>query len=154
MILLPTILLPTIFLPKLIANAINPLSVLLLLAAPFVTPRPGSGWDSCRDFWGRCFLGIGLSVILAESGKRWEVWPGHPSFPSGHETFCLAAMTCLAVRDPRWLALGLPLSLVMAWALIAARFHTPIEVAGALLTGPGPALLCQLYRIRPRRGGP
>jgi len=137
-------------LPTLIANAINPLSALLLLVAPFATPSPGR----VRDYWGRCVLGVGLAVVLAESGKRWEVWPGHPSFPSGHETFCLAAMTCLAVRDARWLGLGLPLSLAMAWALIAAGFHTPIEVAGALLTGPGPALLCQLYRVGPRRENP
>jgi len=41
---------------------------------------------------------------------------------------------------------------VMAWALVAARFHTPIDVAGALLTGPGPALLCQLYRVRVKHG--
>lgn len=136
-----------IFLPKLIANAINPLSVLLLLAAPFAASRPAWPWE----YWGRCVLGIGLAVLLAESGKRWEVWPGHSSFPSGHETFCLAAMTCLAVRDPRWLCVGLPLSGLMAWALIAAHFHTPIDVAGALLIGPGSALLCQLSRVRLRR---
>ena len=133
-----------IFLPRLLANAINPLSVLLLLAAPFASPRPSPVWE----YWGRCVLGVGLAVALAESGKRWEVWHGHPGFPSGHETFCLAAMTCLAARDPRSLVLGLPLSLIMAWALIAARFHTPIDVAGALLTGPGPALLCQWYKRR------
>lgn len=137
-----------LFLPRLIANAINPLSVLLLLGAPFVTPRPGR-IPRCWQYWGRCVLGVGLAVALAESGKRWEVWHGHPGFPSGHETFCLAAMTCLAARDLRWLVLGLPLSLLMAWALIAARFHTPIDVTGALLTGPGPALLCQLYKRRP-----
>ncbi len=139
------------FLPKIIANAINPLSALLLLAAPFVTLRSSRAWELSRawEYWGRCVLGVGLAVVLAESGKRGEVWPGHPGFPSGHETFCLAAMTCLAVRDPRWLGLGLLLSLVMAWALIAARFHTPLDIAGALLTGPGPALLCQMYKRKP-----
>ena len=138
---------PSLPLPWLIANAINPISVLLLLAAPFVTPRRATA----LEYWVRCILGVGLAVILAESGKRWEVWPGHPTFPSGHETFCLAAMTCLAVRDLRWLCIGLPLSGLMAWVLVAARFHTPVDVAGALLTGPGPALLCQLYRVRARR---
>ncbi len=137
-------------LPGLIANAINPLFVLLILSAPFVTPRRPTFWD----YWGRCVLGVGLAVLLAESGKWWGVWPGHAGFPSGHETFCLAAMTCLAARDLRWLVLGLPLSLVMAWALVAARFHTPIDVAGALLTGPGPALLCQWYGLRSRHGTP
>ncbi len=135
-----------LFPAEFLANAINHISVFLLLAAPFVRPRTDLIWE----YWGRCVLGIGLAVLLAEGGKRWEVWPGHPSFPSGHETFCLAAMTCLAVRDLRWLGLGLPLSVLMAWALVAAHFHTPVDVAGALLTGPGPALLCQLYRIRPR----
>ena len=133
-------------LPWLVANTINPVTVLLILSAPFVTPRGAGRWE----YWGRCILGVGLAVILAESGKRWEVWPGHPSFPSGHETFCLAAVTSLAVRDRRWLRAGLPLAVVMAWALVAARFHTPIDVAGALLTGPGPALLCQSYRTRLR----
>ena len=139
-----------LFLPKLIADTVNPFSALLLLAAPLATPQLGRSWE----YWGRCVLGVGLAVGLAESGKRWEAWPGHPTFPSGHETFCLAAMTCLAVRHPRSLVLGLPLSGLMAWALIAARFHTPIDVAGALLIGPPAALLCQLYYARPRRENP
>ena len=136
-------------LPMVIADSINPLSALLLLVAPFVTPRRVPAWE----YWGRCVLSIGLAVILAESGKRWEIWPGNPTFPSGHETFCLAAMTCLAVRDARWFCLGLPLASLMAWALVAARFHTPVDVAGALLTGPGPALLCQLAWRRPTNAG-
>ncbi len=133
--------------PNLIADSVNPATAFLMLAAPLVTPRP----VRAPEYWVRCFLGIGLAVVLAESGKRWEVWPGHRGFPSGHETFCLAAVTCLAVRDARWLALGLPLSALMAWALVAAQYHTPVDVAGALLTGPAPALLCQLYRARSGR---
>ena len=131
-------------LPYAVASTINPLLILCLLAAPFVPPRTRKPrTQSAWEFWGRSLLGIGLATLLAESGKRFEVWPGHPSFPSGHETFCLAAAACLAARDRRWLCLGLPLAALMAWALVAARFHAPVDVAGALLTGPPAALLCQ-----------
>jgi membrane-associated phospholipid phosphatase len=137
--------------PTLLTNIINPLTVLLLLAAPFLTRRR----TGVFEFWIRSILGIGLAVILAESGKKYEVWHGHPSFPSGHETFCLAAVTCLASRDLRWLAAGLPLALLMAWALVTAHYHTPIDILGALLTGPLPALLCQQYKRPPHpRGQP
>ncbi len=91
---------------------------------------------------------MGLAVALAEGGKRWQVWPGHPAFPSGHETLCLAAATCLVARDRRWLGLGLPLSALQAWALVRGHFHTPVEVAGALLTGPPVVLLCQTWGRR------
>ena len=125
-----------------LTNAINPLMICLLLAAPFITPRR----TSAAEFWIRSLLGIGLAVALAESGKKYEVWHGHPSFPSGHETFCLAALTCLTARDPRWLGAGLPLAALLAWALVTAHYHTPLDILGALPTGLLPALLCQFYR--------
>lgn len=131
-------------LAPLIATTINPLLVALILLAPFLSSRPYRPWP----FWARCFFGIGLAVLLAESGKRFEVWHGHPSFPSGHETFCLAAITCLAFADRRWLFVGLPLSALMAWALVAAHYHTPIDIAGALVTGPVPAILCHWVRTK------
>ncbi len=129
-----------------LTTAINALLVLCVAAAPWITRRGFGVWG----YWGRSALGIGLAVALAEGGKRWQVWPGHPGFPSGHETLCLAAATCLAARDPRWLRLGLPLSALQAWALVRGGFHAPVEVAGALLSGPPVALLCQMWG---RRGG-
>ncbi len=124
----------------LLTNAVNALLVACVAAAPFVPPKspaPGRG-----DFWLRSGLGLGLAVALAESGKHFSVWPGRPTFPSGHETLALAAGTCLALRDRRWLLLVLPLAAVQGWALVAGHFHQPIDVAGALVTGILPPLIC------------
>ena len=129
----------------LIANCVNPLLTAFLVAAPFIGVRKSSCWE----FWGRTALALGLAVVLAESGKHFQVWPGHPSFPSGHETFGLCAAASLALRNVRWLILSLPLVLLLAWALVDAHFHQPIDVAGALLVGPPCAALFQRLR-KPR----
>ena len=133
-------------LPQLIASATNPILTILLVGAPFYTERrTGPG-----EFWLRSGLGIGLAVALAEIGKRREVWAGHPTFPSGHEAFALAAAVSLAARDRRWLALGLPLTLLMSWALVAAHYHQPVDVLGSWLLAPPCVLLCQGWgRERP-----
>ena len=125
-----------------IATAVNPLLAAFLVAAPFL----GTHKVSCWEFWGRSLLGLGLAVTLAESGKHFQVWPGHPSFPSGHETFGLCAATSLIFRDRRWLIIVLPLTVLLAWALVAAHFHHPVDVAGALLVGPPCTVLFQLLR--------
>ena len=122
-----------------LTNAINAVLLLLVALAPFVTRR-GSG---VLNFWARSLVGMGVGVALAESGKRWEVWEGHPGFPSGHETLALAAATCLACRDRRWLAACVPLAALQAWALITGHFHTPEDVTGALVTGILPPLAAQ-----------
>ncbi len=119
-----------------LTNAINYVLLLLVALAPFVTRR-GPG---VIEFWARSLAGIGVGVALAESGKKWEVWAGHPAFPSGHETLALAAATSLACRDRRWLAVGVPLASLQAWALVTGHFHTPEDVTGALVTGIVPPL--------------
>lgn len=133
--------------PLLLATYINPLLVLFLLIAPLINSGPDTPRKpGCWEFWGRCLLGLGLAVALAESGKYFQVWSGHPSFPSGHETFGLCAATCLIYRDRRWLVVVLPLTALLAWALVAAHFHRPIDVAGAWLVGPPCAVLFQRIR--------
>jgi membrane-associated phospholipid phosphatase len=116
---------------EILATGINPVLTGCLFLAPFVGPR-----TSLVGFWGRAALGIGVSVLVAEAGKRGPIWPGHPSFPSGHETFCLAAVTLLILHNPRWAVVAVPLALVLAWALVAAHYHYPIDVAGSLLVAP------------------
>ena len=130
-----------------LTNAINTLLVLLVAAVPLLSP-PHLLSRTAADFWLRSLAGIGIAVALAESGKHCCVWPGRPTFPSGHETLALAAGTCLAVRNPRWLALVLPLGILQAWALVAGHFHRPVDVAGAVITGLLPPLGCHFYKRR------
>ena len=133
----------------LLTNALNALLLLLVAAAPLL-PAPHKLSRRAFSFWLRSGLGIGIGVVLAESGKHFQIWPGRDSFPSGHETLALVAGTCLVVQNPRWLAVALPLAALQAWALVAGHFHRPVDIAGALVPGIGPPLGCHFVK---RRGG-
>lgn len=109
---------------------------ILIAAAPAIGTRGGHPWR----FWSVCAVSAAVSVLLAELGKSHVVWRGHPSFPSGHETFALAATTCLAARSPRWLWICVPLCLMLAWALVRSFYHAPVDVVGSLFLGPPVAL--------------
>lgn len=117
-------------LARFLAEAINPLLVGMVLAAP--GPPTRGGWR----YWGRCAVAVSLAVLLAEAGKKYEVWPGHDSFPSGHATLAAVCATCLILRDRRWAALSVPATALMAWALVAAHYHDTVDVVGALILGP------------------
>jgi membrane-associated phospholipid phosphatase len=121
-----------------LSNAINPALTFLSLTAPWIDRR----WNSSTTRRLRTIpwmlasvAGIGLTVILAESGKHFSVWPGHPNFPSGHESFAASAATCLIVRDRRWAWVAVPLALTIGGALVAAGYHRPIEVVGGMILG-------------------
>lgn len=127
-------------LARFLADTLNPLFVLLLLIAPFVGPRREAFWR----FWAASALALGVAVALAETGKALPVWPAHPGFPSGHETFGLTLATCLVCHDRRWLWAAALLAALLAWALVSAGYHRPVEVAGSLLIGPPVAFVCQM----------
>lgn len=136
-----------------LTNAVNALLLLLVAAAPLLPTKEANKAQSAKEYWLRSGLGIGIAVVLAESGKHFQVWPGRPTFPSGHETLALAAGTCLVLRRPRRLVFVLPLALFQGWALVAGHFHRPVDVAGALVTGILPPLGSHLLFLHHQNTG-
>ena len=141
-----------------LTTAVNALLLLLVAAAPLLPEKDANKKDankaqSANEYWLRSGLGIGIAVVLAESGKHFMVWPGRPTFPSGHETLALAAGTCLVLRRPRNLVFVLPLAAFQGWALVAGHFHRPIDVAGALVTGILPPLGSHLLFLHHQHTG-
>lgn len=131
---------------NIIASATNPILAAILLIAIFVRRRPRP--------WGfllACAAGVGIAVELAEVGKDVLLYPDPHGFPSGHETFAAAVLTCLVWLDRRWLLPAIPVAVVMGVALVLAQYHAPIDVVGAAFLGPIPPSLILLTLRRPER---
>ena len=124
------------------ANIINPILALLLLAIPFLT-RKGS---LAPSFWLASAAGMIVGTFLAERGKAHQIWPGHPGFPSGHETFGIAAGVSLICWDRRWAFMVVPILILLGGALITVKYHDLPDVLGATVTGTVPALFFQAIR--------
>ncbi|MES2462939.1 MAG: phosphatase PAP2 family protein [Armatimonadota bacterium] len=112
-----------------LSSTFNPALGLLILEEPLRDQRSAS--EPWPLFWLRSAMAVGIAVALAETGKHYEVWSGHPLFPSGHATLATAAATCLVLhRGPRWLWVSAPCVLLMGCSLIYGRWHSPDEVLG------------------------
>ena len=116
---------------------INSILIVLILEEPLL--GDGERGDRLRRgllFWTRAVLCIAVAVVLTELGKKYEVWPGHSNFPSGHTTFATAAATSLVLqRGRRWLWLVAPLALLMGLTLAYGHWHTPDEVLAGWVVG-------------------
>jgi membrane-associated phospholipid phosphatase len=119
-----------------LASGLNPLLTAALLLVPSARVREGSRRTQayCQEFV-RTAMGVAGAVTLAEWGKRQTAWPGHYGFPSGHETFAVAAATCLVLRDRRWVPLAVPVAGIMGWALVRAGYHDWPDVLGGAALG-------------------
>jgi membrane-associated phospholipid phosphatase len=129
-----------------LSSSINPALALLILEEPLLDQRAAR--EPWPIFWVRSAAAIGVAVTLAELGKHYEVWNGHPLFPSGHTTVATAAAACLVLRrGPRWLWIGVPAVVVMAVSLVHGRWHTTIEVVGGFALAV--LITLAVFRIRP-----
>ena len=92
-----------------------------------------------------CVVGcaaIVVPVVLAELGKKYQIWDGHPGFPSGHTTFAASASAVIvAYRRKHWLLLCAPATAVMMYSLVYLGHHEVPEVFGGLVLGVGLAAL-------------
>lgn len=116
-----------------ICNFMNPFLAATLLGAVYFQ-RGQAPWL----FLAACVIGVCVAVGLAELGKDFLLYPDHGGFPSGHETFAVATLTCLVWLDRRWLVFAVPAAIVMGVSLVMARFHMPIDVVGAAVLAPLP----------------
>ena len=140
------------------SGAINPIFIALIAEEPLLLrarQAAGSGdrrriWPETLRFWGRALLCVGVAVVLAELGKKLQVWPGHGNFPSGHTTFAASAATCLVLRrGPIWLWLAAPLVALMMASLVYGHWHTVDEVVAASILGPSVAFC--LWQVTQRK---
>ena len=97
-----------IFIPvsaTVIANSVNPILAILLLGAPYFTPRRTSPWE----FWLRSALGIGHWSRRAFGRKRQAIWSlaGPSQFPQRPSIF-RACRGCQPNPARHPLALALP----------------------------------------------
>lgn len=124
-------------------NAINPLLVLLLALE---RGGPKRAWP----FWLRWVVALAVAVSLAELGKKFQVWPGHSGFPSGHTTFAATCSTALVLRRGAWwLVPGLALTGLMMASLVIAGWHTIPDTLGALALAVGVTTL--VWRVFPQK---
>jgi membrane-associated phospholipid phosphatase len=129
----------------LITAWMNPILCAVLVAAILVRRK-----DHGLRFFVLSAISIGTAAVIAEAGKQRVIWPGDPGFPSGHQTFATATLTCMVWRDRRWLLLAIPAASLMGFGLVACHFHLPVDVLGATILGPiPPSLLIGLWSKGP-----
>jgi len=119
------------------SDAINPIFVGLILEEPMLgTGTPRERWVRGLKFWGRVLFCLGIAVAMAELGKKYQIWHGHPNFPSGHTTFATSAAVCLIMqRGKAWAWLAIALTVVIGILLVYDQWHTPVEVLGGWILG-------------------
>lgn len=116
----------------------------LLVLAPF--------WGESKIGGARFRLwGLGAALLAAGitlAGKALEVLPGNPLFPSGHTAWAVTIAVFLVGRDRRWLPWVLPLLALLAAALVLARYHIPVDIAGGVAVGL--AVACGAFALLSR----
>lgn len=133
---------------EILSSTINPIFLVLLAEDPLLSRTPSlkteeyparpSVWPATLRFWIVCGFSIGLAIAATKAGKRWQIWPGHPAFPSGHTTMALACAYCLVARRGRaYLWPATVFCVLMGVALVGGHWHTPVEIIGALVPGLG-----------------
>ena len=137
---------------NILSDALNLVLLFLIGQEPLLLPAAMTSGERFRRsavLYARTALAIALPVILAELGKKYQVWPGRPGFPSGHATFAAsAAMALVLHRGKAWIILALPLTLIVGVSLVYAGWHSPVEVSGGIILGASLSLL--VWRLTSR----
>lgn len=133
---------------RLIANAVNPSLIILLLAA--LAWRWRVAQTAPWQFLGRVVLALLVAFVLGRINEKLHLWPGLPGdrkpyeFPSGHTCFAASVATSLCLIHRKWLLLVVPLLLAYGVLIVVPplRYHNWLDVLGAWLMVPPLTLLC------------
>jgi len=132
-----------------LTSTIGPAIIVLMLEEPLIAPgTPRDRTLHSLRFWLRALFAIGAPVLLTELGKKYEVWPGHSNFPSGHMTFAASAAVVLILqRGVGWAWIMTALALLEGFLLVSGQWHTPDEVVvGGIVGAAVPLLVWRLTR--------
>jgi membrane-associated phospholipid phosphatase len=125
----------------------------LVIIDPLISPAKPQNTtkNTTLAFLVRLILTSGTAALLAEMGKHYQVWPGHPGFPSGHTALTVAMCWNLYLRhkenNHRWAYLLGGIALAQAARLYLGHAHDLIEIGvGGILGTIFPLLWERLRR--------
>jgi membrane-associated phospholipid phosphatase len=121
----------------------------LIIIDPLISPTKPK--NTTALFLLRLVITSGIAALLAEMGKHYQVWPGHPGFPSGHTALTVAFCWNLYLRhkenNPLWKYLLGAIAFCQAARLFLDHAHDLIEIGvGAILGTIFPLLWEKLRR--------
>lgn len=76
-----------------------------------------------------------ISYVLAHVNRWFGLWPAHPYFPSGHETFASCCWTVLTLLDRRSAIPAIVALALLAYSLVIAGWHGRLDVVGGFVLG-------------------
>ena len=103
------------------------LMAVVFFAFLFAVDFPNKG-----RFFLRALVPLLIVLLLAHLNRICHLWPQYLYFASGHMTFCLAVALTLGALRPWTLAITLPLLVPFGIALVVLRFHSTLDVVGAV----------------------
>lgn len=125
-----------------IADAVNPLLGLGVVA--------GALWLHRAAAW-EFLLRAVIATLLVQQGAKWVQhlgWLG-PDFPSTHFAVALCLATFLALLHKKLIPVAIGIAVAYGALMLWQRYHTPLEMAGALYAVPV-AVVAQRWRRRRR----
>ena len=112
-----------------IADAVVPLLALGVVV--------GALWRWRAAAWAFLLRATLATILVQQSAKLVQKtgWLGH-DFPSTHFAVALCLATFLALLGRRWILLAFGIVAAYGALMLYQRYHTPLEMAGALYAPP------------------
>lgn len=129
------------------ADCVNPVlgGVLVLVALFHVRDtRRSSRWG----YLARSMAGLAVVYLLHNLDAHLHLWARFNLDYSTHTAVAVSLVTSIAVADPYWLIVLLPLLGAYGWLMTNLGYHTPADIFAA---GVAAFLGTWVWHLRPRR---